>query len=218
MVLRSSSHFNLGIDYLSVSDSFKAVLYFYSVLSYLNDNSAIETMTLTIIIYRYPRNLTRELRKLGIKSLENRIPGIYTINTSAFLIPIQLVIVPQLRSEDCLWLHSLTKNLAFDHFLEQIKQEYRLHKEDPDYHMFMDTLIRANTRQKGGTMMWCNAMYEIFADDLKAREERGKQQGIDQMASLTLHLLSDNYGIDVIKRAAADGDFRESLMKQYRLL
>lgn len=62
--------------------------------------------------------------------------------------------------------------------------------------------------------MWCDAMYEIFADDLKAREERGKQQSI----SLTLHLLSDNCGIDVIKRAAVDEEFRESLMKQYQLL
>lgn len=74
----------------------------------------------------------------------------------------------------------------------------------------------------------CEALYELFADELvkcknegirigrKDGEKHGIQTGEKNFSNLILRLISDNRQSE-IERAAAEPDYRAALMKQYHL-
>ena len=104
----------------------------------------------------------------------------------------------------------------------------------------MNTIIRANLNAKEDIDLMCEALYELFADELikykndgirigkEAGFQSGKQSGIkigeqngmkigeNLLSNLILKLISDNRSSE-IERVAADPDYRAALMKQYHL-
>lgn len=222
-IARKFRHYNL-IDYKSPHESMNIINY-HKVLSYVHslpdlfhDSGIFSNLTVTLVTHHYPRKLIKYLSGFPGKKVEKVISGLYYISNE--ICHLQIVVLQKLPPEEYLWLHSLTNSLTPDAPLKQLGKIYRLHQEDTDYRNFMNTLIRANHFQKGLDQFMCEALYELFADQLNEREnlgiERGLNQGMDRLSSLIQRLLLDKRSAD-IDRVTSDPAFRDQLLEQYHL-
>ena len=62
----------------------------------------------------------------------------------------------------------------------------------------------------------CDALYELFADQLVQNRNDGRVEGENRISSLILKLISDNRTSD-IERVAADPTYRQILINEYHL-
>lgn len=118
-------------------------------------------------------------------------------------------------------IHScLTNHLTKDTPLEQLGLAYKAHEDDPLYQTFLNAVIRANSMKEGDEKLMCEALEELFAGRLEAREQlgvqKGVQEGLSKMAFLINKLLSCNR-IDDAKRATEDPAYLDSLMAEFKL-
>lgn len=186
-IAASFLHYNI-IDYKSPAESMN-ITNFYKVLSYTYslpdffhlDNILTET-TITLVSHSFPVKLVHHLRENILHQsespLEKVIPGLYHINMKGhFLFPIQLVVLPDLPPEEYLWLHCLGKHLNADWPLSELSRAYAQHKNEEPYQTIMNAIIRANLTAKEDIELMCEALYELFADELIKYKNEGIQIG-----------------------------------------
>ena len=206
---------------MSVSNYFKALSYVYSIPDFFNDPKAIDQITLTLVSHRFPRKLIQYLEKkfssTSSKILEKVSNGIYYMYNN--MIPVQLIVLSQLDSSEYLWLSCLSKKITEDTPLQELKQAYKSHQDDPLYQTIMDAIIRSNHSRKGDSLM-CDALYELFADQITQNRNEGRVEGRvegeNRISNLILKLISDDRTSD-IERVAADPAYRQILINEYHL-
>lgn len=214
---------------MTISNYFKALSYAYSIPDYLNDSSAVDQVTLTLVSHRFPRKLIHYLQEkfssTSSKILEKVSNGIYYMYN--YMIPVQLIVLSQLDPSEYLWLSCLSKHITAETPLVNLRQAYAPHQDNPLYQTIMDAIIRANLSE-GGESLMCDALYELFADQLDQRHQegitegisqgisQGINQGISQSMDLILKLISDNRSSE-IERVASDPVYRQLLIKEYHL-
>lgn len=123
-----------------------------------------------------------------------------------------------------MWLRCLDSQLKEKELYERLEQAYSQHKDEPRYSAPMNAIIWSNYRKKGELGIMCEALYDLFADELveheaKGREEgkaEGKTEGEERFASLTEKLLKDFRTEDLL-RATKDKEFREVLYQEYQI-
>lgn len=233
-IAASFLHYNL-IDYkspiesMNVTNFYKVLSYAYSLPDHFHSDAILSEMTITLVSHHFPAKLVRHIREKILcqrpSPLEKIIPGLYHINMKGrFPFPIQLVILPELPSEEYLWLHCLGKKLNANWPFPELNKAYINHKNEEPYQTVMNAIIRANLIKKEDADIMCEALYELFADELIKRENEGiqigkksgEEQGEHLLSNLILKLISDNRSSE-IERVAADPDYRAALMKQYHL-
>lgn len=203
---------------MNISNFFKALSYVCSFPDFLNQSKAVEQVTLTLITHRYPKKLFAYIRKNFMKvtkdPVEKIIDGLYYIHIGLF--PVQLIVLPQLPPNRYLWLHCLTNHITKDMPLEELGLAYKPHEDDPVYKTFMNAVIRANSLNEGDEASMCEALEELFASRLEAREQKGLEEGISRLSTLIGKLLDSNRIAD-IKRVTEDPGYRESLFSEFHL-
>lgn len=84
----------------------------------------------------------------------------------------------------------------------------------------MDLIVRANWEQMEEGRNMCEALRELFADELeKSREiamEQGLEQGFDLLNRLNQLLAEQNRIGDIVK-AANDAEYQKSLFEEFGL-
>ena len=121
----------------------------------------------------------------------------------------RLVVLPELSPEEYLWLRCLTNHLTPDTPLEALAHAYQPHQDNPTYQNFLNAVIRANQISKGDELLMCEALYELFAGEIKKNREEGRLQ----MSSLILKLISAGRESE-IEKAARDEKYCEKLMEE----
>ena len=127
------------------------------------------------------------------------------------MIPVQLIVLSKLDSSEYLWLSCLSKKITEDTPLQELKQAYKPHQDDPLYQTIMDAIIRSNHSKKGDSLM-CDALYELFADQITQNRNEGFSQAMD----LIRKLLVDNRTSD-IERVTSDPAYCQKLINEYHL-
>ena len=108
-------------------------------------------------------------------SVEQQDSGIYYLVGDA--IPIQLVIVPKLSKEHNYWLNNLRNDLKAGSEIKNFIESYSKNKNSKLYQALADAVMRANWEKlKEGSNM-CEALKELFADDFKESELKGRNAG-----------------------------------------
>ena len=108
-------------------------------------------------------------------SVEQQDSGIYYLIGDA--IPIQLVIVPKLSKEHNYWLNNLRNDLKAGSEIKNFIESYSKNKNSKLYQALADAVMRANWEKlKEGSNM-CEALKELFADDFKESELKGRNAG-----------------------------------------
>lgn len=117
------------------------------------------------------REYEGELKRRKIP-LVKRVSGIYDINKDVF--PAQIVVNRQLDEDENL--RCLDNRQTKKELYEKLEKQYRKHKNEARYAAPMNAIIWSNLEQEGGNVM-CEALYDLFADELIERETRGEARG-----------------------------------------
>lgn len=97
--------------------------------------------------------------------------------SGGLLFPLQLVITKKPPKEEYTWRSRLHKDLDIKSNIKPLAIAYKDNMWDPRYQAVMDLIIRANQEQYEEGMKMCEALRELFADELKEREEVGLERG-----------------------------------------
>ena len=180
-------------DNLSINDFYK--VYGYACI-YQSDTDKVgeidpEELTLTFVCSHYPRNMVRHLEHIrGIRT-EYQGNGIYYLVGDP--IPIQLLILPELSDRENFWLQSMRTDLRAGGEIRKLMREYEKHRKSKDHAAVMDLITRANWEQMEVEKKMCDALKELFAEELKEADSKGRtegmQQGFTQGVQLTKQVL-----------------------------
>ena len=119
----------------------------------------------------------------------------------------QLLIVPELTDMENYWLQSMRTDLQAGKEIQKLMREYEKHRKSKDYSAVMDLITRANWEQMEVEKKMCDALKELFAEELKEADSRGRtegmQAGIQQgKREMILALLKAGVEIKIIKAAS----------------
>ena len=204
-------------DSLSVDDFYKVYGYacFYKSDVKTAESVDMEELTITFACHRYPEKLFRHLREKRKFRIQKVEEGIYYIIGD--YLPIQILLLNRLPEKENLWLRNLTDHLSGEEQAERLVKEYWNHKDNTLYQAVMDIIIRANRKQFEEAKNMCDALRELFAEELKenyqAGEDQGRQEGRSELSRLILKL-SELGRTDEIIKAAESPEYQEKLMKE----
>ena len=164
-------------DRLNIDDFYKT--YGYACL-YKSETGAIDEipateLTITFVCYNYPLKMLQRLehdKKLIIENIEN---GIYYLIGVAS--PIHLIIIPKLSKESNYWLNNLRNDLKSGGEIRNFIEQYGKKKNSKLYQALADTIMRANWKELKEERKMCEALRELFADDLRESREEGVLEG-----------------------------------------
>lgn len=164
-------------DYLSVNDFYKATAY---ACLYQSDTRRVmeirpEDITITMVSSRYPAKLIRHLEERYQARVSRRFPGIYYVEGTMF--PLQIVRNTELSGEENIWLNRLKTGLDQKRDIEVLARAYRGKEKDPAYAAVMELIVRANRKEYEEAKEMCEALRELFADEIAERERQGAIRG-----------------------------------------
>ena len=166
-------------DYLSINDYYKVLGY---ACLYQADTETVcqilpDEITITFVCTHFPKKLLTYLTDQKKKTVVRREDGIYYVEEGVF--PTQIIVIDQLTAENNFWLSRLRKNLTAANDIEKLAEEYRKKRNSPLYSAAMDLLMRANHEAAEEAKDMCDAIRELFADELKEVEKQERKKGID---------------------------------------
>lgn len=164
-------------DYISINSFFKVNGYtcIYQANTEHEMEIPPEELTITLAGYHYPRKLLLYLQDFYHAEVDRPYPGIYYV--SGFLFPIQILIIGELSKEENVWLGRLRNDLELKADIEPLAKAYKGMEKNPLYAAAMDLIVRANWKKYQEGRKMCEALRELFADELKERENLGIEQG-----------------------------------------
>ena len=92
----------------------------------------------------------------------------------------QIVIVNQLPKEENYWLQSLRNNLKSGEEIRELVKNYEKKKKSGLHQAVMDLIVRANWEKMEEEKKMCEALMELFSEELKESENRGIEAGIQR--------------------------------------
>ena len=91
--------------------------------------------------------------------------------------PMQLIVIPKLSKENNYWLNNLRNDLKSDGEIRNFIEQYGKNKNSKLYQALADTIMRANWEELREERKMCEALRELFADDLRESELKGRYAG-----------------------------------------
>lgn len=96
----------------------------------------------------------------------------------------RLLIPHELTQEENYWLQHLRTNLKAGNEIRDIVSRYEQNRHSKDYAAVMDLITRANWKEMEVERNMCDALRELFSEELKEENTRGMERGIE----LTKHI------------------------------
>ena len=190
-------------DSLSVNDFYK--VYGYACI-YQSNTDRIkeidpEDMTLTFVCSHYPREFLKHLERVRGMCTEYQGGGIYYLKGDP--IPMQLLIAPRMSDEENYWIQSMRTDLRAGEEIRKLMREYEKHRKSKDYTAVMNMITRANWEQMEVEKKMCDALNELFAEELKEADSRGRTEGLRQgKREMIFAFLKAGADIKMIKEAS----------------
>ena len=190
-------------DSLSVNDFYK--VYGYACI-YQSNTDRIkeidpEDMTLTFVCSHYPREFLKHLERVRGMCTEYQGGGIYYLRGDP--IPMQLLITPRMSDEENYWIQSMRTDLRAGEEIRKLMREYEKHRKSKDYTAVMNLITRANWEQMEVEKKMCDALNELFAEELKEADSRGRTEGLRQgKREMIFAFLKAGADIKMIKEAS----------------
>lgn len=129
-----------------------------------------EEISITFVCSKYPRKLIKYLISQG-HNVEKKEVGIYYVYGEKFAI--QIVVNPTLSEERNLWLKNLTNEISDTASVEKLARAYESKKENTLYSSVMDILIRSNVAKFSEVKNMCEALKELYKEELEERYSQG---------------------------------------------
>lgn len=187
---------------------------------------APEDLTITFVSNYYPKEMFRHLKETRNIEVKLQSEGIYYLKGD--FIPMQFLYLPKLDKEENYWLQSLRNNLKAGEEIRTLMSNYEKNRKSKDYSAVMNLITRANWEQMEAEKKMCDALNELFAEELKEADLRGRaegqmlgkleglKEGEKKFPDLTIKLIKDGR-IDDVKKAAQDIELRMKLYQEYKI-
>lgn len=130
-----------------------------------------EDMTITFAGSRYPREMFRHLQEVRNITIEKKSKGIYYLQGDA--IPMQYLNLKELDEDENYWLQALRTNLKAGEEIRTLVSNYEKNRHSKDYSAVMNLIARANWKQMEEEKRMCDALNELFAEELREANSRG---------------------------------------------
>lgn len=168
-------------DYLSVDDYYKvnAYAYLYKSLNNSVDEIKIYDLSITFVCRHFPRDLFTHLKKVRDLNIEKIADGIYYVNRDVIMT--QILITSELSEKENFWLHYLTNDIKDIETIEKLTAEYSKHEHNELYKSVMNVIIHANQQKFEEVKFMCEALKELFADELEIAIDTARNEGIKCM-------------------------------------
>ena len=166
-------------DYLTINDFYKVYAYacvYQSNTDRINEVDPRE-LTITFVCSHFPREMVRHLEEVRGIHINLAGKGIYYLKGDP--IPIQLLITPELSREESYWMQNLRTDLKAGGEIRELMMRYEQNRKRKDYEAVMDLITRANWEQMEEEKKMCDALNELFAEELKEADERGRAAGME---------------------------------------
>ena len=167
-------------DSLSVNDFYK--VYGYTCFYQSNTDHVkeidSEDMTITFVSNCYPREMFRHLENVRNITVERQSKGIYYLKGDA--IPMQYLNLKELDEDENYWLQALRTNLKAGEEIRTLVSNYEKNRHSKDYSAVMNLIARANWKQMEEEKRMCDALNELFAEELKEADAHGRLAGKQQ--------------------------------------
>ena len=166
-------------DYLTINDFYKVYAYacvYQSNTDRINEVDPRE-LTITFVCSHFPREMVRHLEEVRGIHINLAGKGIYYLKGDP--IPIQLLITPELSREESYWMQNLRTDLKAGGEIRELMMRYDQNRKRKDYEAVMDLITRANWEQMEEEKKMCDALNELFAEELKEADERGRAAGME---------------------------------------
>ena len=134
-------------------------------------------LTITFVCSHYPDKMLRHLEETRKIYVEKQGQEIYYLKGDA--IPIQLLIVPQLSDKENYWIQKLRTDLKAGGEIRSLMENYEKNRKSKDHEAVMDLITRANREQMEEEKKMCDALKELFAEELKEADEKGIAKGME---------------------------------------
>lgn len=185
-------------------------MYAYACL-YQSDTDRVmevdpEEITLTFVCMRYPRKLLGHLKKARGMKVSRQGDGIYYLEGDA--LAMQLLVTRELSERDNYWLQHLRGNLKEGRELQDLMERYERHRHSKWYQAAMDLIVRANWDRMKEEKEMCEALRELFADELQESKEKVS------LICETARRFAPDYDVDEIYAALAERGRRGTGEKQ----
>lgn len=168
-------------DHLSINDFYKTYAYSCLYQSEAEKTRKInpEDISVTFVCNHYPREMLKHINQFRGITVKKYIDGIYHLIGDSF--PMQLIITHELPPEEYFWLQHLRNDLKAGFEIESIAVHYEPNKQSELHQAVMNVLIRGNRKEmEVARQDMCDALYELFKDELEERERKGKVEGISE--------------------------------------
>ena len=164
-------------DKLNIDDFYKT--YGYACL-YKSETGGIDEipateLTITLVCYHYPVKMLQKLEQEKNLIIDNVESGIYYFLGDS--IPIQLIVIPKLSKENNYWLNNLRNDLKSGGEIRNFIEQYGKKKNSKLYQALADTIMRTNWKELKEERKMCEALRDLFADDLRKSREEGRIEG-----------------------------------------
>ena len=132
-------------------------------------------LRITFVCNRYPREMVKHLKEVRGMRAEQHYKGIYYLKGDA--VPMQLLITHELTQEENYWLQNLRTNLKAGEEISSLITRYEPYRDSKDYAAVMDLITRANWKEMEVEEEMCDALRELFADELEREKEKARISG-----------------------------------------
>lgn len=164
-------------DYLSINNFYKAYGYacFYQSATKKTAQIDARELTISFVCNHYPVKMLEHIQSVrGIQVIQMD-QGIYQLIGDP--IAMQLIITKQLSKTENYWMQILRNDLKSGGEIKSLLERYEPQKNDTNYQAVMDVLTRANWEMMEEEKNMCDALRELFADELKEAGEAGEIRG-----------------------------------------
>lgn len=121
----------------------------------------------------------------------------------------QVVVTKELSEQDYYWLQNLRTDLEGREEINELVRRYEERKSSHYYQAVMDLIVRANKEKMEEERYMCEALHELFAEDV----EKAAEEAAQRINTLNKILAEQNRTADIIK-AATEPEYQKKLMEE----
>ena len=114
----------------------------------------------------------------------------------------------QLESEE-----NLRTDLEGSEEINELVRRYEERKSSHYYQAVMDLIVRANKEKIEEERYMCEALHELFAEDVEKAAEKAAEEAAQRINTLNKILVEQNRTADIIK-AATEPEYQKKLMEE----
>lgn len=188
-------------DSLNINDFYK--VYGYTCFYQSNTEKVREinpTLTITFVCNHYPREMFQHLEQVRGMKIKDQGSGIYYLTGDPF--PIQFLYIPKLSKQENYWIQTLRNDLKVGNEIRGLMEKYEKNRKSKDCAAVMNLVTRANWEQMEVEKKMCEALNELFAEELKEADLKGRNDGkMEKLKELVQKKIAKNQTIEQIADA-----------------